>query len=394
MFNSSRISNPNCTELITAIQSVVGSEPVNLHEPSFEGKESDYLQDCVNSGYVSTIGEYVNRFEHLLAEYTGAKHAIAVVNGTSALHIALILSGVKPGDEVLVPALTFVATANAVRYCNAIPHFVDSNEKNLGVDVDALRLYLSKNTISRQGLCINKNTGRVIRAVVPMHTFGHPVDMIEMVDTAAEFGIEVVEDAAEALGTLYHGKHAGTFGRLGIFSFNGNKIITTGGGGAIVTNDSYLASRARHLTTTAKISHGWEFVHDEIGYNYRLPNLNAALGCAQIETIEEKVLRKRRLHESYKIAFDQVKGVSIFDEPSHARSNYWLNALITSEKTQSKIIEETNKIGIKTRPPWTLLSELKIFSNSPRMEIRTSRKLANSIVNLPSSSWLSEISGR
>ena len=254
-------------KVIKAIQSVVGLSPVALHEPIFNGNEWLYVKDCLDTNFVSSVGKYVDRFERVLEEYTGAKHVVAVVNGTAALHIALILAGVKSGDEVLAPALTFVATANAISYCGASPHFVESNERTLGVDAEKLREYLTNHTEQHASQCVNKVTGRVIRAVVPMHTFGHPVDLEAMLAIACDFNIALVEDAAESLGSYYYGKHTGTFGLLGTLSFNGNKIVTTGGGGAILTDNTALARRAKHITTTAKMPHIWEYRHDEIGFN-------------------------------------------------------------------------------------------------------------------------------
>ena len=271
---------PLADQIVEAIQSVVGVNPVALHEPRFSGNELLYLKECLDSTYVSSVGKFVERFEEDLAAYTVAKHAVAVMNGTAALHIALKLSGVRPADEVLVPSLTFVATANAVTYCGGMPHFVDSDESTLGIAPQALRDYLSEITEIHNGQCINRNTGRVIRAVVPVHTFGHPVDIDQLLSVAREFNLVLVEDAAESLGSTVNGRHTGTFGLMGIFSFNGNKTITTGGGGAIITNNQELAKSAKRLTTVSKIPHRWEIAHDDIGYNYRLPNINAALGCA------------------------------------------------------------------------------------------------------------------
>ena len=282
-------------QIITAIRAVVGTGSAVLHKPSFSGNEWLYLKECLDSTFVSSVGKFVDRFEVDLANITGAKHAVAVVNGTAALHIALKLAGVQAGDEVLIPSLTFIATANAVTYCNASPHFVDSEEVTLGVDAAKLRHYLTHQTEQRAGQCVNRDTGQVIRVLVPMHTFGHPVDVDGLVAIAHDFNIALVEDAAESLGSYYHGQHTGTFGLLGTLSFNGNKTITSGGGGAILTNDAVLARHAKHLTTTAKLPHAWEYSHDEIGYNYRLPNLNAALGCAQLEQLPAMLAAKREL---------------------------------------------------------------------------------------------------
>jgi aminotransferase in exopolysaccharide biosynthesis len=371
-----------------AIRSVVGSGPKALHEPIFAGNEWNYVKECIDSTFVSSVGEFVDRFERDLAQYTSAKYAIATVNGTAALHIALKLAGVSDGDEVLIPALTFVATANAVAYCNATPHFVDSEESTLGIDVTKLRFYLSKNTKIIDGHCVSNQSGRVIRAVVPMHTFGHPVDMDVLNDLASEFNIAVVEDAAESLGSIYKGKHTGTIGKLGILSFNGNKTITTGGGGAILTDDPELATRAKHLTTTAKLQHNWEYRHDEIGYNYRMPNINAALGCAQLEILPKLLTYKRDLFARYQSAFNKVDGVSLMAEPKGSLSNYWLQTLVLSNENaiyRNEILASTNKSGFMSRPAWVLMSELNQFINMPSMDLSGAHSLSKRVINIPSS---------
>ena len=298
------------------VREVTGAGPVALHEPCFGGNEWAYLKECLDSTFVSSVGKFVDRFEAELADYTGAKRAVAVVNGTAALQVALRLSGVTTGDEVLVPALSFIATANAVSYCGATPHFVDSEERTLGVDPAALRQYLRRGAELRSGLLVNRVTGRVIRALVPMHTFGHPVDIDGLLGVAHDFRLALVEDAAESLGSTVDGRHTGTFGLLGTLSFNGNKTITTGGGGAILTNNETLAKHAKHLTTTAKVPHRWAFVHDETGYNYRLPNLNAALGCAQLEQIPGFLAAKRRLYERYRAVFGHLPNLRLMGEPA------------------------------------------------------------------------------
>jgi perosamine synthetase len=378
-------------KVVNALRGVVGTKPTGLHEPTFDGNEWKYLNECLDSTYVSSVGKFVDQFEESLAEYTGAKYAISVVNGTSALHIALKLAGVQPGDEVLIPALTFVATANAVAYLGAIPHFVDSEELTLGVDVEKLRDYLTATAELRPNQCINKVTGRVIRAIVPMHTFGHPSDLDGIISISRDFNLVLVEDAAESLGSLYKGKHTGTFGLLSATSFNGNKTITTGGGGAIFTNDESIAKRAKHLTTTAKKPHQWEYDHDEIGYNYRMPNINAALGCAQLERLPVKLSRKRNLFSCYQEVFDSIPGLKLFREPVHCESNYWLQTVIL-EPDQSKylrvILQKTNELGITTRPTWKLMSDLKVYQSSPRMELVGADSLSKRIFNIPSSSTL------
>jgi len=384
-------SNSLVNEVIDALQKVVGSSQVALHEPSFDGNEWLYLKECLDSTYVSSVGKFVDQFEADLVDYTGAKYAVPVVNGTAALHIALKLAGVKANDEVIIPALTFIATANAVTYCNAIPHFVDSEEFTLGMDSSKLRQYLQTYTSQQSGQCINKVTGRVIRALVPMHTFGHPCDLDGLLSVAHDFNLVLVEDAAESLGSFYYGQHTGTFGVFGTLSFNGNKTITTGGGGAILTNNEALANHAKHLTTTAKIRHAWEFRHDEIGFNYRMPNLNAALGCAQLEQLPAKLRLKRLLFKNYRSVFANIKGVALFNEPDHCKSNFWLQTLLLSEdnsEKQSEILKLTNSIGIMTRPSWVLLNELTPFKDLPSMDLTSSRSLAARIINIPSSPGL------
>jgi aminotransferase in exopolysaccharide biosynthesis len=351
----------------------------------FGGGEWEYVKSCIDTGMVSSVGAYVDKFERMLEQYTGAKHAVAVVNGTAGLHIALKLAGVMPRDEVLVPALTFVASANAVTYCGASPHFVDSEEQTLGMDPEKLRDYLSQGTEQRSGLCIHKKTGKVIRAMLPMHTFGHPVRLDELLKVAGDFHINLVEDAAESIGSLYHGKHTGTFGLLGVLSFNGNKTITTGGGGAILTSNREIAQKAKHLTTTAKIPHAWEYRHDEAGYNYRLPNINAALGCAQLEQVEEFIIKKRKLAHKYQKQIN-VEGLRHIVEPVSCRSNYWLNAIyLPNKKERNSVLEKTNKAGIKTRPVWRLINTLKMYRKAEHSELSAARKIESTIINLPSS---------
>lgn len=387
------VSNPSviAEQVVAAIRAVVGTEPAVLHEPSFTGNEWLYLKECLDSTFVSSVGKFVDRFEADLAAFAGAKHAVAVVNGTAALHIALKLAGVKAGDEVLIPALTFVATANAVTYCGAIPHFVDSEARTLGVDAAKLRDYLASHTEQRAGQCVNRATGRVIRALVPMHTFGHPVDLDGLLALARDFNLALVEDAAESLGSYYHGQHTGTFGLMGTLSFNGNKTITTGGGGAILTNNPELARHAKHLTTTAKQPHAWEYRHDEIGYNYRMPNLNAALGCAQLEQLPAMLVAKRGLFQRYQAAFASVTGVNLMAEPEQCQSNYWLQTLLLDDEQANQrdpILKATNAAGLMTRPAWILMDELMPFKDSPRMDLGGARSLSQRLINIPSSSGL------
>jgi perosamine synthetase len=382
---------PITEQIVAAIRAVVGAGPAALHEPSFNGNEWLYLKECLDSTFVSSVGKFVDRFEVELAAFTGAKHVVAVVNGTAALHIALKLAGVKTDDEVLIPALTFVATANAVTYCGATPHFVDSEVRTLGVDAAKLRDYLANHTEQRSGQCINRATGRVIRALVPMHTFGHPADLDGLLAVAHDFNLALIEDAAESLGSYYHGRHTGTFGLMGTLSFNGNKTITTGGGGAVLTNDAELARHAKHLTTTAKLPHAWEYRHDEVGYNYRLPNLNAALGCAQLEQLPAMLAAKRELFQRYKAAFGPVMGVKLMAEPEQCQSNYWLQTLLLDAEQADQrdpILKATNDAGFMTRPAWILMYELTPFKGCPRMDLAGAQSLSQRLINIPSSSGL------
>jgi perosamine synthetase len=379
------------TSVRAAIESVIGSARAGLHEPRLSSVERSHINACLDSTFVSSAGEYVNRLEDQIADFADADHVIAVVNGTAALHVSLILAGVQAGDEVLVPALSFVATANAVSYCGATPHFVDSSYETLGMDPTALRSWLERTTEKRNGTLFNKDTGRPIRAVVPMHTFGHPCDLNGLKLVASEFSLELVEDAAESLGSWYEGTHTGTIGRFGILSFNGNKIVTTGGGGAILTNDSELADRARHLTTTAKIPHRWDYVHDEIGFNYRMPNLNAALGCAQLERLPDFLLSKRRLFECYREAFDGFPHVTVVSEPENSQSNYWLQALLLDKKVvdqRDSVLEATNSAGFMTRPCWKLTNSLLPYLDCPRAPLPVAEDLERRLINIPSSAEL------
>ena len=378
-------------EIVRAIESVVGAGPVALHEPRFRGNEWAYLKECLDSTFVSSVGKFVDRFEDDLATFTGAKRAVAVVNGTAALHVALRLAGVEVGDEVLLPALTFIATANAVAYCNATPRFVDSEERSLGMDAYALRDYLTSTTEMHSGHCINRSTGRAIRAMVPMHTFGHPVDIEALLAVAHDFRLQLIEDAAESLGSSVGGRHTGTFGLMGTLSFNGNKTITTGGGGAILTNNVELGARAKHLTTTAKLPHRWNFLHDEVGYNYRLPNLNAALGCAQLEQLPGFLDDKRRLFDHYRAAFADVKGVRLVTAPPGCSSNYWLQTLLLDESVADQrdaILSATNDAGLMTRPVWTLMHRLPMYNKAPQAPLPVAESLERRLINIPSSSGL------
>jgi len=389
-------SDERSQSVLRALAAVLGPQPAALHAPQFLGNEAAYLQQCLDSTYVSSVGPFVDRFEQDLARVTGAAHVVAVVNGTAALHVALRLAGVVPGDQVLVPTLTFVATANAVAYCGATPHFVDSAEATLGMDPIALRAHLDQITERRHGKSFDRATGACLRAIVPMHTFGHPVDMDRLLAVGRDFGITIVEDAAESLGSTIRGRHTGTMGLLGTLSFNGNKTITTGGGGAILTNDAALAARAKHLTTTAKRPHRWEFAHDEVGYNYRLPSLNAALGCAQLERLPQILAEKRRLFARYQGAFRTATGVELFEEPAGCHSNYWLQTLILHRSDDAElelaardaVLAATNDAGYMTRPAWGLMHRQAAFTGCPAAPLPVAESLARRIINIPSSSGL------
>jgi len=358
---------------------------VPLHEPTFNGKELEYVTDCIKTGWVSSVGSYVTRFEEDLARFTGVKRAVAVMNGTAALHIALKVAGVQANDEVFMPALTFIATANATSYLGAVPHFVDVSEKTLGLDPQKLEAHILSIGDVKGNQLINKETGRVIRAVVPMHTFGHPVELEELQVVCEKYHLVLVEDAAESLGSYYKGKHTGSFGKVSAISFNGNKIITTGGGGAILTDDDDLADYAKHITTTAKVPHRWEYEHDEIGYNYRLPNINAALGCAQLEKMPSFIQQKRDLTNFYLEIISGLNGVTLFEEPEFSSSNYWLQSLILDDTyKRDEILEFLNENGVMSRPIWTSMHYLKPYVQMPRADLSTTEHLNQKIINIPS----------
>lgn len=381
-------------EILKRLQNVLpaGRDFIALHEPTFQGEEWTYVKKCLDTGWVSYAGEFVQEFDKRLAEYCGVKHAVCVSSGTAALHMALKVADVQDGDEVLIPALTFVATANAVKYLNATPHFVDSDETSLGIDPAKLDAHLSAIAESNdKGECINRKTGQRIAAIIPVHVFGHPCAMDEIIKIAGQYNITVITDAVESLGSLYKGKPAASHGQLSTLSFNGNKIITTGGGGAVLTDDDELAARLRHITTTAKAPHKYRFIHDEVGYNYRMPNINAALGCAGLEQIESFLASKRTLAQKYEIAFKDLNSLSVFKEPDFATSNYWLNTLILDESAAGQledILEITNDNGIMTRPAWDLMSTLKMYRTSPAADLETAENLAQRIINIPSSPTL------
>ena len=378
--------SPAFRGLITFIRDQYQSKDfIPLHAPVFHGREQEYVSQTIDSTFVSSVGAFVNRFEDLIASYTKSPKAVATVNGTAALHAALILAGVQEGDLVVTQALTFVATCNAIAYCGAQPVFVDVDRHTLGLSPKALGNWLDENArLDSNGVCRTKGEQRVIRACVPMHTFGHPCDLDGLSALCAKWGLALVEDAAESLGSLHHERHTGTIGLLGTLSFNGNKIITTGGGGMILAGTE-LGIRAKHLTTTARKPHPVAFIHDEVGFNYRLPNINAALGCAQLEQLEHFVDAKRALADRYR-AYLKDSGLTFVTEPEGCRSNYWLNAVVCAdEKERDALLGATAEAGIMTRPVWQPMHLLPMFKDCPRGDLTMTKWLSARIVNLPSS---------
>jgi len=362
------------------------TEFIPLHEPRFIGNEKKYLNDCIDSTFVSSVGKYVDQFEKEFASKVGSKYAIATVNGTAALHISLILADVKKEDEVITQPLTFIATCNAISYIGAKPIFVDVDLDTMCLSPESLKNFLENNCELIENKCINKTTGKIIKACVPMHTFGHPCKIDEIKKICDDWNIPLVEDAAESLGSYYKEKHTGTFGKVGAFSFNGNKIITSGGGGVIVTDDEALAKKAKHLTTTAKVPHPFEYVHDEIGFNYRMPNLNAALLVAQLEQLDEFVENKKELALKYDEFFKSIDNIDFIKESENSSSNYWLQAVILKDiKTRDEFLEFTNKNGVMTRPIWKLMNELKMFKDAQSADLKNAKYLEERVVNIPSS---------
>ena len=361
---------------------------IPLHEPRFVGNEKKYLNECIDSTFVSSVGKFVDEFENQIANYMGAKYAIATSNGTSALHISMLLAGVEKGDEVITQPLTFVATCNAISYCGAKPLFIDVDRDSMGLSPTALQEFLDRNTTIGNNKCLNNSSGRVIKACLPMHTYGNPCRVDEIKAICDQYNICLIEDAAESLGSFYKGKHTGTFGEMGAISFNGNKIITAGGGGCIVTDNQVLAKQAKHLTTTAKLPHKWEFNHDQVGYNYRMPNLNAALLVAQLEQLNSFLKSKRRLAIKYKEFFEN-KGINFVIEIEGALSNYWLNTITLDNLEQrDQFLETTNAAGVMSRPIWKLMNKLPMFKDCQKTDLNNAEWLENRIVNIPSSAIL------
>jgi perosamine synthetase len=376
--------------IIDALRSVV-TPPCALHEPRISDNEKKYVNECLDSGWVSTAGKFVDQFEIKLAEFTESKYAIATSSGTAALHICLLLSGVKNNDEVILPSLSFIATANAIAYCNAVPHFIDVNERSLGIDPVALDQHLGEVGEIKNGQLINRETLRPIRAVICMHTFGHPVELEALQTVCKEYNLPLIEDAAESLGSLYKNTHTGNFGQVSAFSFNGNKIATAGGGGAIVTNDKKTAELAKHLVTTAKKPHQWEYIHDQIGFNYRMPNINAALACGQLENLPNNLDKKRKLNERYSKAIANISGTKLFQEQDECRSNYWLNLLILDDDKahlRHDLLKTTNEIGLMCRPAWQPIHISDPYISSPRANLEVTESLYSRIINIPSSPHL------
>ena len=376
----------NIPETISFIRDLYGKKEdfIPLHAPTFAGKEKKYLNECIDTTFVSSVGKFVDLFEQKIAEYTAAKQAVVCVNGTNALHIALKLSGVEKGDEVITQPLTFIATTNAIVYAGAVPVFVDVDKDTMGLSPKSLEQFLQANAELRANECFHKQTNRRIKACMPMHTFGHACRIEEIMDICERYHIEVVEDAAEAMGSYYKGKHLGSFAKIGAISFNGNKTITTGGGGVILTNDETIGKHAKHLTTQAKLPHAWEFVHDEIGYNYRMPNINAALGVAQLEQLDHFLANKRTTAEAYKNYF-QKQGIAFFAERAEERCNYWLNAIILKNKEErDAFLTESNAKAVMTRPIWQLMNRLPMFKDSPKTDLSNAEWLEARVVNIPS----------
>ena len=381
------MENSNFEKIIQFIKGkFTNNSYIPLHEPIFRGNEKKYLIEAIDSTYVSSVGKFVDHFEEMMCQLTGAKHAVAIVNGTSALHLSLLLAGVEREDEVISQSLTFIATCNAISYLGAKPFFIDVDKDSMGMSPELLQEFLENNTyFENDGFCYNKRTGCRIKACVPMHTFGFPCRIDEISVTCKRYNIFLVEDAAESIGSYYKGKHTGLWGTLGTFSFNGNKTVTCGGGGAIITNDSEIARKAKHLSTQSKVPHSWEFVHDAIGYNYRMPNINAALACAQLEQLESFISNKRQLAKDYNNFFKKIN-ILFPTEIQEAKANNWLNLILLENKLErDAFLEYSNKNGVMTRPVWELMHRLTMFKNCNHNDLSNSEWLADRIVNIPSS---------
>lgn len=375
------------SKIVNFIKDLYGNQDFTpLSVPKFIGNEKKYLEECIDTTFVSSVGKFVDRFEEDMARYTGTRRAVVCVSGTNALHMAMLLVGVERDDEVLTQALTFIATCNAISYIGAHPVFIDVDRSTMGLSPDAVKEWLVKNAEIKNGQCYNRNSGRRVKACVPMHTFGHSVRIEELANVCEEYHIELVEDAAESIGSKYKGQHTGNFGKVGAISFNGNKTITTGGGGMMLFQDEELGKLAKHITTQAKVPHRWEFRHDHIGYNYRMPNINAALGCAQLENLDKFIADKRKTAAAYAGFFKNIDGIDFFTEPENCFSNYWLNAVILKDKdSQQKFLQETNDNGVMTRPIWELMNRLPMFANCEHDGLANTEWLADRVVNIPSS---------
>lgn len=373
---------------ILIVVSKIAKKNSEIHEPIFFGNEMKYLKKTLDTTFVSTISPFVEKLEKQFCKYTGSKYAVALNSGTSALHLALLLSGVKKNDEVLLPSLNYIASSNAVLLLDAKPHFVDVENKTLGIDIKKLKNYLLKNTYQRNNLCINKKTKNLIKAIIPMHVFGHPSDLSGVLALAKKFNLTVIEDAAEGVGSFYKKKHVGTFGDIGILSFNGNKTITTGGGGMLLTKNKYIAKLAKHISTNSKVIKNFQINHNMIGYNYRMPGINAAIGCAQLENIEKIVKAKRKIFKIYDKEFEKIDGINFLKEPKNCRSNYWLQTIILDDKlkkNRNKIIKFCNKNKIKVRPVWQLMHKIKYLAKYSKMNLSNAENLEKKIINIPSS---------
>lgn len=377
----------NYRNIIDFIKYVYGNQEfIPLAVPVFVGNEKKYLNECIDTAFVSSVGKFVDRFEEDMAKYASVRKAVVCVSGTNALHMSLMLVGVERNDEVLTQALTFIATCNALSYIGAHPVFIDVDRSTMGLSPDAMKEWLVKNAEIRNGECFNKNTGCRIKACVPMHTFGHPVRIEEIAVLCEEYHIELVEDAAESIGSTYKGKHTGTFGKVSAISFNGNKTITTGGGGMMLFQDEELGKLAKHITTQAKVLHRWEFRHDYIGYNYRMPNINAAIGCAQLENLDRYIESKRKVAAEYEAYFKNVPDIEFFVDSKDTISNYWLNAIILKDKkAQLEFLEQTNDNGVMTRPIWELMNRLPMFETCENDGLENTIWFADRVVNIPSS---------